>query len=94
MIATLLVIALAFYWMLRETDWLRVRLLIGADKPQSIKLPSAAKPMLALPMGNPNNYPMTLTIDTCVLRELIDQLSKTELELTEEVCGYDYSDQA
>ncbi len=34
MIATLMIVAIAYYWMLRETDYLRVRLLVGAEKPR------------------------------------------------------------
>jgi len=30
MIATILIVSLAFYWLLLETDWLRIRLLYGA----------------------------------------------------------------
>ena len=34
MILTILTIALALIWLGKETDWLRVRLLIGKDKPK------------------------------------------------------------
>ncbi len=105
MIATLITIGIAFYWMLRETDYLRIRLPMGKDnaliveveniaiEPQAVKLLTASKPILALPIPDPDNYPMTLTTDIKTLKAMIDQLSKTELELTEEVWGYDYSDQ-
>ncbi len=69
------------------------------DKPiiKTLLLPEfcerTSKSILALPAGNPANYPMTLTTDIKTLKAMIDQLSKTELELTEEVIGYDYSDQ-
>ncbi len=94
MIATLLIIGILFYWLMIETNWLRVRLLIGSDVSPAIKLLTASKPVLMLTSGNPDTYPMTLTTTVRELKALIDQLSKTELELTEEVLGYDYSDQA
>ncbi len=43
MIATLLVVTLAFLWLLKETDWLRIRL--PAGKP-------IVKKVLLLPAGN------------------------------------------
>lgn len=109
MIATLTIIAVAFYWLAYETDWFTVRLesteyqrrqlvkteiKVNADIPESqaVKI-LTSKPVLMLTAGNPANYPMTLTTTVKELRDLIDQLSKTELELTEEVLGYDYSDQ-
>ncbi len=90
MIATIITIGIAFYWLGIETNWLTVRLpygkslLVVEPEPQAVKILATSKPMLALPVGNPDNYPMTLTIDTTILRGLIAQLSKTELELTEE----------
>ncbi len=93
MIATIIIICIAFVWLMRETDYLRVRLPVGKDKP-AIKLLPVSKPVLMLTAGNPANYPMTLTTTVKQLKDLIDQLSKTELELTEEVYEYDYSEQA
>ncbi len=84
MIATLIIIGIAFYWMLRETDYLRIRLPMGKVADKTTLLLPASKPALALPAGNPDNYPMTLTIDTATLKDLISNLSKTEMELTEE----------
>ncbi len=86
MIATLLIIGIAFYWMLQETNWLTIRLPMGkvTNKTLIAKPITENKSVVALPVGNPDNYPITLTIDTVTLRGLIDQLSKTELELTEE----------
>ncbi len=92
MIATLTIIAVAFYWLMRETDYLRIRLPMGANR-TTIKLLPAAKPMLALPAGNPYGYPMVaIPQDAKWLQDVIERLSKTELELIEEVSGYDYSD--
>lgn len=44
MILTILTIALAFYWLLRETDCLRIRLLIG-DLPKIDALQCENKPL-------------------------------------------------
>ncbi len=107
MIATLIIIGIALAWLGYETDWLRIRLesteyqrtvkaqaeVKVKDMPQAIKLLTASKPVLALSAGDPASYPMTLTTTVEKLRDMINQLAKTELELTEEVLGYDYSDQ-
>lgn len=34
MLISLFLFALSYYWLLRETDWLRVRLLVGKEKPK------------------------------------------------------------
>lgn len=94
MIPTIVILAIAFEWLMLESDYMRVRLPMGKVPDKTpVKLLPAITPMLALPAGNPDNYPMTLTIEVRKLRELLDQLSKAELALKEEVIRYDYSDQ-
>lgn len=99
MIATLIIILTAFTWLAYETDWFTIRLesqeyqWLQIARRQAVKLQTANKPVLMLTAGNPANYPMTLTITVQELKELITQLSKTDLELIEEVWDYDYSDQ-
>ncbi len=49
MIATLIIIAIAFYWLLRETDYLRVRLLVGKVNNKTLLLTAGKdKPVLLL----------------------------------------------
>ncbi len=43
MIATIIIVGLALYQLMRETDWLRIRLLIGAEK---IYIPKVFEPIL------------------------------------------------
>ncbi len=94
MIATLTIIAIAFTWLAYETDWFTVRLETTEYQIQQNKIKAIIpEPILALPAGDPMRYMMTLATDIKTLRAMVDELSKTELELTEEVHGYDYSDQ-
>jgi len=98
MIATIIIIALAFIWLLKETNYLTIRLETTEyqrQQAESVKVKAdMSQPILALPASNPANYLITLTTTVKELKSMIDQLSKTELELTEEVYSYDYSEQA
>lgn len=92
MIMTLLTIALAFYWLLRETDYLRVRLLIGADKPPKYARYKAYTALTKRKtnlefLHKGNNYPEGYTPNgepeyTIILNPGIDDV----------LCGWDWLD--
>ncbi len=56
MIATLTIIGVAFYWMLRETDWLRIRLESTEYQRQQLAI-KAKREFGNMPMGKVKDMP-------------------------------------
>ncbi len=79
MLISIAIIALALAWLMRESNWLRVRLAYG--KPASVKLLKAGPVYLQLPAGNPDGYPMSRTFNLGWLKDKITELSRQELEI-------------
>ena len=90
MITTLIIIALAFYWLLSETDYLRIRLLIGDDKPKHL---ARYKAYNSLKKKKYYNVPIYSGGNT-------DDFLSTEITydvvlapgITEPLCGWDWLD--
>ena len=79
MIPCLIIVTLAFIWMIIETDYLGLRV----PKKHSLLLLPAPAPVLLLNAGNPESYPMILRTSTQELKDLLSELAKTELEVEE-----------
>ena len=90
MIPTILAIILSFYWLLRETDFLRVRLQIGADK---IEPPKPARYVAYNSMTKKKHYTVELRTGSNV--EEPDGPTYTVVfnpGITEPLCGWDWLD--
>ena len=80
-----ILILIAFYWLMRETHWLTIRLSCGTVTTPLLMLAAPTMPLmltsgarLMLTDGS-----ITVSVNMGRLQEFINQIAKTELELEE-----------